>query len=60
MKLSRIDHIALNGGDGEHYKYTEVSSKIIDKIYELIDTTVYSEIEKEVVKILVEAFPNDN
>ena len=29
MKLSRIDQIALNGGDGAHYKYEEAVDNIL-------------------------------
>ena len=59
MKLSRIDHIALNGGDGQHYKYEEVADKIMDSVKDYTDGwTDYSIIREDVIKILVEAFPN--
>lgn len=59
MKLSRIDHIALNGGDGQHYKYEEVADKIMDSVKDYTDGwTDYSIIREHVIKILVEAFPN--
>lgn len=59
MKLSRIDYIALNGGDGQHYKYEEVADKIMDSVKDYTDGwTDYSIIREHVIKILVEAFPN--
>lgn len=58
MKLSRIDLIAQNGGDGAHYKYEEVSKKIVDTLYDMVDCQ-YPDIKKAVTKILMEAFPNE-
>jgi len=63
MKLSRIDQIALNGGDGAHYKYEEVAAKILDVVYDFswsgIDISEVSSERMRIIKILVENFPND-
>lgn len=68
MKLSRIDQIALNGGDGMHYKYTEVVDNILatfadrkgfDWWWEGIEDELQDEIRKDLVHLLVENFPND-
>lgn len=62
-KINRIDTIALNGGDGLHYKYEEITKQILEKLFgvgyldeghDYIKDDVTS-----VMKILVEAFPND-
>jgi len=64
MKLSRIDQIALNGGDGAHYKYEDVAGKIFDliSVYDYSDPNeeVFNGvIKEEIAKILVENFPDD-
>jgi len=58
MKISRIDQIALNGGDGAHYKYEEVAEVIIDLLHEKYNLFL-EEAKEDVIKILVENFPND-
>lgn len=61
MKLSRIDLIAQNGGDGAHYKYEEVAEKITENIPNPgWSFEEFQEAEQIITKILVEAFPNDN
>lgn len=61
MKLSRIDHIALNGGDGKHYKYEEVADRLWSVAHPIYNpASSYEVFIKETVKILVENFPNDN
>jgi len=60
MKLSRIDQIALNGGDGAHYKYKEVADKIIHMMPEVSGYAYnYTEAKELIMKILVENFPDD-
>ena len=62
MKLSRIDQIALNGGDGAHYKYEEVAAEILDVVYDFswsgIDISEVSSERTRIIKILVENFPD--
>jgi len=58
MKLSRIDQIALNGGDGAHYKYEEVALLLVKYLYNGSQVNLI-ETKNEVVKILVENFPDD-
>lgn len=59
MNLKRIDIIALNGGDGIHYKYNEVAEKISDFLTERLEVPLMPDEVVEITKILVEAFPND-
>ena len=60
MKLSRIDQIALNGGDGLHYKYEDVAEKIMNTLPIIYSPYYFPEVTKKaVLKILVENFPND-
>ena len=60
MKLSRIDQIALNGGDGLHYKYEAVAEDIFNCItYRFSLEYGHDWFIEDVVKILVENFPND-
>lgn len=63
MKLSRIDHIALNGGDGQHYKYEEVADRVAVAADDLVaawqNWTGLLDFKATVLKILVESFPND-
>lgn len=60
MSLKRIDIIALNGATGEHYKYEEIAKDIVWLIYNYNGVELPESIEKDVTKILVENFPNDN
>jgi len=60
MKISRIDQIALNGGDGMHYKYEDVAVQIAEIIPFRYDQDFDKDlVVAETVKILVENFPND-
>jgi hypothetical protein len=59
MKISRIDQIALNGGDGLHYKYEEVAEKILELIYEFTDYEMSANFKRQMLQTLVENFPND-
>lgn len=60
MKLSRIDLIAQNGATGEHYKYDDVVEKILDLVYDYSDwSPATGNLKKDIIKLLVEAFPND-
>ena len=63
MKLSRIDQIALNGGDGAHYKYEEVADMVVDSVLSRVRVASYFTdkvgLRECVVNILVENFPND-
>lgn len=60
MKLSRIDQIALNGATGEHYKYEEIADKLWTVAHPPHFPAVeHSDFIQQVVRILVEAFPND-
>lgn len=57
--ISRIDLIALNGGDGAHYKYEEVAEKIIS----LVSEEMYykdGDMRGKITKLLVENFPNES
>ena len=67
MKLSRIDQIALNGGDGAHYKYEEAVDNILsifadrkgfDWWWEDIPEEFQEEIKQDLMKLLVENFPD--
>lgn len=66
METTRIDLIALNGGDGEHYKYEEVARELFEFLSEYSEYISYSEDKEKVFKefspkivgILVENFPN--
>ena len=58
MKLSRIDQIALNGATGEHYKYQSVAEDIIQLLF-LGGYPDADSFENDIIKILVENFPND-
>lgn len=60
MKTTRIDLIALNGGDGAHYKYEEVAERLWELAHPSYNpATGHKEFIKETVKILVENFSDD-
>lgn len=68
MKLLRIDLIAQNGATGEHYKYEEVVNNILSVFADRggfdwwwvgIKEEFQDQIRKDLVLLLVEAFPND-
>ena len=59
MKLSRIDQIALNGGDGLHYKYEDVAEKLIGLCSDFDYQHTYEDRVNMLVKLLVENFPDD-
>jgi len=59
MKLSRIDQIALNGGDGAHYKYNDVIEEIDDIISDRLGVRLTEATMNDILKLLVRSFPND-
>lgn len=58
MKLSRIDLVAQNGNDGQHYKYEEVAKEILGWYYEG-SSRRYGLEKVRLIKFLMEAFPDD-
>jgi hypothetical protein len=58
--MKRIDIIALNGGDGLHYKYEEVAEKILEYIYNWEDGAMWrtsdDDIKKDITNLLVKEF----
>ena len=62
MPLSRIDLIAQNGGDGSHYKYQEAAETILKTLFgeNYLNTSVAKQDTVDVIKTLIEYFPDDN